>query len=118
MYEANKGELASRTPPSMALMEIAELAILVDVNDVTNSNSLASGHYKRAATRSINARLASRTSGPMGVVFSMPVIARACQLIINCIPASRSLWPCHWSSAPYRATDCTATTWSRQASSG
>lgn len=53
MYEANKGELASRTPPSMALMEIAELAILVDVNDVTNSNSLAiAATYKRAATTS------------------------------------------------------------------
>jgi len=63
----------------------------------------------RASNRgSPGVRPASRTDGPTGMDFSMPVMARACRFIISCILASWSFWPCHQSSAPYSATDCTA----------
>jgi hypothetical protein len=60
---------------------------------------------------SAGSRAASRIRGPIGVALKAPVIALACWLTSCCKPFSLSFWPRHHSSAPYRATACTAAFW-------
>src|SRR5271155_3426377 len=63
-------------------------------------------------------RAASLTRGPIGVVDRAPVIDLAWRFISLWRSFAQVFWPRHQSSAPYRATDCTAAIWTLRTSPG